>query len=217
MSDDDAAKRVGSCTVTPTTGYCSVVGYPVALILNSEGRVEVNDFSGVANGQLNADGTIEVTIHGKLRRGTANEESVLKILRAAIAVATGAEVSIEAGEDHRGEDGRLTVGGLSYAVQIVTVPVGRDLGKEIASGNFNIWLTDESAVSWISDAIEHKLTIAVPDRPRIVLALDARHVGILSDQSIVEKVRVQKPEIVSYGFAQIWLVGPITSRCVQIA
>jgi hypothetical protein len=198
------------------TGFYNVTGHPVALILVGTDRIEVNDFSGTSTMTLQPDGSLSVQINGRVRRGTSNEDSVLKVLRSAVEVAVGEPVELMAGEDARGEDGKLRFGGRTYVAQIVTVPSDRNIGKEIASGKFEIRLTEELAVAWISGSIEHKTSIASMDRPRTILALDVRHVGMLCEPSIVEEMLREKPHITQLGFAQIWLVGPVSSRCVRV-
>lgn len=217
MSSDDSERKPRSYSLKAETGFYNVTGHPVALILVGTDRIEVNDFSGTSTMNLQPDGTLNVLINGRVRRGTSNEESVLKVLRSALEVTVGMPVELIPGEDARGEDGKLRFGGQTYVAQVVTVPSGRDIGKEIASGKFEIRLTEQLAVDWISGSIEHKTSIAPMDRPRTILALDVRHVGMLCEPSLVEKMLRERPNIAQLGFAQIWLVGPVSSRCVRVA
>lgn len=220
MSTDNSnehAPRRTSYTLQPETGRYSLRGQPVALILNGPSRIEVNDFKGRADGHVKEDGTLNVSIQGGPRRGRLNEYSVLKVLSSAIATQSSLEVTVLGGDDSRGEDGRLQIASDNYVVQIVTVPVDQEYGQKIASGDFQIRLTADIAANWINAAIQHKLTIVEADRARTILALDIRHVAILTDERVLQEFASRFPATGSLGFAQIWLVGPLRVRSARIA
>jgi hypothetical protein len=123
---------------------------------------------------------------------------------------------MRAGRDERGEDAVIELpSGVLCAVQIVTVPTDPEFNAEIASGSSHRMVSLAEVVQWIRSAIEKKYaTYAAADRASMILALDARR--ILVDEAIIGESIRQSPPLESYGFAEIWLVGPTVPRARRL-
>jgi hypothetical protein len=96
-------------------------------------------------------------------------------------------------------------------VQFVAVPDESDFHAKIASGQSSQTVSRADAVQWIRSAIERKHERYPDDvRAGMILALDARRAP--HDDAVVAGLTAHAPPLDSYGFAEIWLVGPTVPR-----
>lgn len=204
--------------ITPNTGDLGVAVQAAALIVDGPGRTEINDFRGRSKSEL-VDRYVEIEVVDAPPRGRENEPNVLGVLASVITHGGDQDKpKIDQGRDANGEDGILVFqNGDKLVVQVVSVPVDPTYWRSVSKGSAKARLSLDDAASWLEEAIKKKLVIATADRSSIVLALDIRHCAQLAHGKVIEAFRNNFRDPASYGFAQIWLVGPMTDRCWKIA
>ena len=127
-------------------------------------------------------------------------------------------LSREAARDARGEDAILTVGNERYVVQFVTAPVADKFWQDASAGSALTQVQIQGAVEWIR-AILHKKAFGT--RPAqwadTILALDARHSGVLATPPILEGYlsRFSSPAV-EFGFSSVHVVGPTAPYCARL-
>jgi hypothetical protein len=199
-----------SYVIEPQTGKFTLSGQGIAAVADEANKVGLNDFNGGRSStRRDEDGRIHVLLSDSLLRGRPDEPSVRDVLGQLV---TG---TIEQGDDARGEDARLrTPEGNLLTIQIVTVPSEEEINREIREGEMvERVLTDREAAEWIRRSIQKKLNVAAQT---IILALDARPFGILTDDAVLREFRAAFPELSACRFNQIWLVGPTAARSVRL-
>jgi hypothetical protein len=125
--------------------------------------------------------------------------------------------AFEAGMNSDGEDGILVLDGRRFALQI-TMALSRNrvdwaaasAGTATASANI------ESVAEWIDEVIKSKVSKTYPTNT--ILALDANHLGIMSDVALLScyRERFGSPSQ-RFSFAAVWLVGSTVERCLKLA
>ena len=195
------------------TKPASLPGNAIALIGSGPNRVQVNDFDGGFSTASRVNDPTSLNISASLTRGRRSERKSLNVLTSTLTAVSRLVEETASAEDHRGDDAfiRFRDGSERY-VQIVVVPVDRKFGAAAARGPLEMQLSDQLAALWIRSAIEHKLSILRPDRNRLLLKLDARHAGILSDRAAADELDRTGDPLSSYGFGEIWLIGPTVNR-----
>ena len=210
----------GRKTITPKICVPKIKGQEIAMIIDGPDRTEVSDFGGgKSRSTMDSDGQARIVTSGRLRRGRTNEGAVVKVLRQCLKDETGSMPFIVRASDERGEDARLRFpDGTERVVQIVTTPPDPEYGAAIARGSSEREIPASEAASWIRSSIEFKRNqIPEAGRRAMILALDARHAGLLSESAVLAELAANGPPTTSYGFAEIWLVGPIPSRSCRLA
>jgi hypothetical protein len=192
-------------------------GNSVAMIVDGTDGTAINDFKGSSASKI-GDGYIEVTLQGGPPAGKQDDPYVAAVLAQVVSHNGQSNPVPEKGADQNGEDGILRFGdGSKLIVQSVSVPVDPTHWTKANKGDVSVRLTFAEAARWIQGSIEKKLSIVSHDRPQILLALDTRHCGPIAQPAILESLHVQFGSAARYGFAQIWLAGPVPSRCLRIA
>jgi hypothetical protein len=115
----------------------------------------------------------------------------------------------------RGEDGLWLVDGRRRILQVTSVPGSSDYWRDAAQSSATTQVDAPQAIAWIRVAVETKSTLA--DRPSVILAIDARHAGVLADPGLADRYRERySSPATEFGFAQAWLVGPTASHCTRL-
>lgn len=211
IKDDTTGTPQQPLHIQPGAASLALTGGTFALTHDGSTHTALNDFKGSSRSTVK-DGSIEIEVVDRPATGRANEPNVLDVLSGVL----GAKWT--AGEDANGEDGTLILKtGETLAVQIVSVPADSKHWREVSTGKASVKIPFMEAAAWINDAIAKKLTIAAADRRKMVLALDIRHSAQLANEAVVAVFRQDFPDPAGHGFAQIWLVGPISKRCEQLA
>jgi hypothetical protein len=119
--------------------------------------------------------------------------------------------------DARGEDGKLTINGREMVVQAVTVPDKPSFWRDARLGG-RLSVDTPHALGWLASAIEEKAQrTSALQRPKTILAIDARHWGMLAAPTLVDAyLKAYGEPTVEYGLAAVWLVGPTNARCVRL-
>jgi hypothetical protein len=127
-------------------------------------------------------------------------------------------VSKDPDRDAWGEDAILTVDGRRYVVQLATALGTGKFWQEASAGSALTQVQIQGAVEWMRAALGKK---AYGTRPAQwadnVLALDARHSGVLATPPILESYlsRFSSPTV-EFGFASVYVVGPTIPYCVRL-
>ena len=199
-----------SVVLRPLTGKVEFSGQGVAAVADSPSKVDISDFNrGRSSTWRDESGLIHVAMRDSLLRGRDNEPSVLDVLGQLCAG------TIEPGDDARGEDARLCIAdGTVLVIQIVTVPPEEEINRQVRQGlTVERVLTIPEAAAWIHMSIQKKLKVR---STTTVLALDARHLGVLVDEDILAEFRRAFPNTQACGFNQIWLSGPTAARSTRL-
>ena len=164
---------------------------------------------------LSLDGRVSLAASGRPDVGRCGEPQVTDILVQRL-IADGCNVSLLAGAaDGRGEDALLQMNGERVTVQATSVPSNSPYWRQAAHSSARTDVDIDGAVEWLREAIVSKSF--VDDRSRTILAIDARHAGVLGDSAIRAAYLLRHPSPTSeYGFAQTWIVGPTASHCIRL-
>lgn len=162
-------------------------------------------------------GTVSVVVEGPPGVGTAGENRVAKVLRARLQN-DDVPSSVRSGVDARGEDRLIDTPQASYVLQVVTVPRDATLWREASAGSGTTSVTTPAAAAWIEDAIQHKVASSTTaDRGRTILALDAIHAGVLTEDAVVQSYLEQYGSPTArFHYAGVWLAGPVADRCLRL-
>ena len=201
-----------SPTLEVDAGDYVLFGEAVKLTVVGPTRVEISDWKGRSRGRRNEDGTFTLEVSQQPLRGRSAEQYVVADLISAMQTLTKEHVAFRGGIDANGEDGVIVVGGGELDLQIVTVPANEHWGQVCAKADGSsatLSFSAEEGGEWIRDAIQKKSNAYAPSvKQRMMLALDARHAGILGHPEIVNAFLRLTPKWSGDGFAQVWLVGP---------
>jgi hypothetical protein len=221
MHEDQAEPLSGRNVVRALTGQAIAAGAGrAAMSVDGPHRSQVSDFDGSSSESRELpDGTFEFVVVDRPLWGDENEPNVLRTLAKALAEQGAPHAAERHGteaDNRAGIDGWIDVPGEdAIAVQVTMAPSGSDFGRDVARGHCRRVVDATEAAGWLVKAIERKVTSVAPnDRPRLLLALDARHAGQLVNERILAEFRRQRPDIAQLGFRAVWLVGstPIGSR-----
>jgi hypothetical protein len=194
-----------------------------AMSINGPDRAEINDFVGQSMSRRLPSGEFEFTTGQPPLQGRRNEPNVLKVLVETMTDQTNELHAYRNGDradDARGIDGHLTFpDGTTAPVQVVKTPIDQRWGAAVARGNARIVASVDQVAEWIKAAIDHKTSGSSPsispkDRPSLILALDARHAGMLGAEDVIAAFHRQMPDLAKLGFRAIWLVGnaPVNTK-----
>ena len=164
---------------------------------------------------LQPDGTVRVAASGLPDVGTRGEAHVKEILTRRMRT-EGTDVEAVSGAvDGRGEDGLLRINDRRLTLQVTSVPSCSTFWRDAAQGSTSTEVANAKAVEWLREAVLNKSS--VDDRQGTILAIDARHAGVLADAAVADAYRRRYPSpTTEYGFAQVWVVGPTPSHCTRL-
>ena len=214
----------GDIVTRPLTGVLAItsvgsVGTVVDGVDPATGDYTINvNADGVrSKSQLKRDGSLSLEAQGAASVGRPGQARAIRTLCQRLE-ANGHVVTVEPGEDNRGEDGILTLNGLNYVLQLVTAPGGSPFWRQANAGVATSDVDQAGALEWMRSAIDAKARKIPPrERPRTVLALDAQHAGMLAADAVIAAYlnRFNSPKA-EFGFAAVWVVGPTVPRCLRI-
>jgi hypothetical protein len=162
-----------------------------------------------------SDGSVTVRASGRPDVGTRGEPQVKDILLGRLK-ADGSRVELIAGAKNQvGEDGLWSVNDERRVVQVTAAPQSSSFWAAVARGSETTTVDEAAAVQWIREAVLAKRHVA--DRKITILAIDARHAGVLADPGIADRYRILYSSPSSeFAFAQAWIVGPTSSNCTRL-
>jgi len=209
--------------VTAGTGEVRWTGYAPTIIIfgldqasgDTVHTVQAPDARSQA--RRSSSGTVSVAVEGPPGVGKPGEHRVAEVLRARLQ-SDGVPSSVRSGVDADGEDRLIDTPQTSYVLQVVTVPRHSALWREASVGSGTTSVTTPAAAGWIEDSIQHKVAKTTPaDRGRMILALDAIHAGVLTEDAVVRSYLEQYGSPTErLNFASVWLVGPTADRCIRL-
>lgn len=207
--------------ITPETGHYKLTGYAPSVVIDGPDQTYVSDPIGGSDGAKLPNGRFTMNVRGSPLTGEANEPTLMRVLAKAMELVDGVvpQVNITPPNNATGEDAIFSwPGGKERVVQAVTVPPDASYQHKVSKGVATVEFSAAEGAGWLRDAIHKKEHKYPPDdRRKMILALDARHAGILAHTEILSTLSLRFPEIPVSGFDAIWIVGAIAKRCVRIA
>jgi len=183
-----------------------------------DSMIMVDDPSGVrSEARRTAAGTVSLVVEGAANVGRGGEARLAETLRSKLQE-LGLKVSITSGADHRGEDALMHLGADTLVLQMATTPSAPAFWREARRGSAVKQVEAQRAVQWLRTTIDDKaLAIPPTQRTNTVLAVDARHAGVLATSPVLDEyMRQFGGPAEEYGFASVWVVGPTTPYCARI-
>jgi hypothetical protein len=226
LSDGEHCERCGperkDATVTPAGFACTVtLGVPATIgeqNLPGQRGLQVNSGQGTQSfARITNDEVVSVNAHGRPDIGRRSEARVTDILLDCLRSVGHAVTVVEGHRDDHGEDGLLLLDGREFTLQITAIVPSSEFWRASAKGSGEVSATIAEATGWIYDAILRKTTtIAEPQRNAIVLAIDARHLGVLAAVPVREAFTKSYGSAQQFGFRDLWLVGPLLAHSARL-
>ena len=167
--------------------------------------------------RLAPDGLLSVTVQGGGSIGRQGEARAMDVLSQRLRD-EGHSVTTLPAADHKGEDGVVVVDEARFTVQLVTTPQAPEFWREAHLGSAMTQVQISQATDWLRNSIDDKASTTPPQqRPTTILAIDARHVGVLGSPAVVTHYTSRFPEpSLEFRFASVWIVGPLAEHCARI-
>ena len=200
----------------------TVTGHAPAIIIDGKDpetgnvRIRVNSPGATSDARVTPAGEISLEVEGA-EAGKKSEAWAIQTLRQALKV-QGITVSTGTATDERGEDAMFFVGNARYVVQVATTPSVQDFWRAANVASVRTEVDLQRGVQWLRQTVENKAS-SIPSAQRFetILAIDARHAGVLSDQRVTASYCSQFGSPVhEFGFASAWIVGPTPKYCVRL-
>jgi hypothetical protein len=132
-------------------------------------------------------------------------------------VQNGHKVEIVDGDDARGVDRSLVIDGETFTLQVTVAPQASGFWREASRSSATTQVPPPHATAWVREAILTKVNAGrLQDLP-VLLAVDARHAGVVAMPDIVAEylARFDQP-VGEFGFASVWIVGPTPDCCARV-
>lgn len=165
--------------------------------------------------QLSPSGEFSISVTGAYGLGEDGEPRVRKILGERFQM-DGVVFKFESGVNSNGEDGILILDGVRFALQITMALNLNHVDWAAASaGTATASASIDGVAEWINEVIKSK--VSKTDPLTTILALDANHLGIMSDGALVSRYHERFGSASHrFGFVAVWLVGPTVDRCLML-
>jgi len=179
--------------------------------------VKVADPSGLRSEASRADdGSVSVIVAGATGIGRPGESRAAHTLRDRLASA-GYDVQVTEGDDARGIDRRLVVNGQTFVLQITIAPQETDFWRDANFSSAARQVSQAHAASWLRNAVMRKSNVPATQSATVVLAVDARHAGVIAVPQLVHEYLAHYPTpVLEFGFASVWVVGPTSDYCCRL-
>ena len=178
--------------------------------------VKVADPSVQSEARRGADGSVSLNVVGSAGIGRPGESRVALTLKERL-VRDGHQVEIVAGDDSRGVDRRCGIDGETLSLQVTIAPQASSFWRDASRSSATTQVSPPHAAAWLREAILTKADAArVQDSP-VVLAVDARHAGVVAMPDLVQEYLGSFGSPVrEFGFASVWIVGPTADYCARL-
>jgi hypothetical protein len=200
----------------------AMTGHAPAIIIDGKDpqtgdvRIRVSSPGATSDARVTPAGEISLEVDGA-EAGKKSEAWAIKTLRQALKE-QGVTVSTGTATDERGEDAVFLVGNVEYVVQVATTPSVQDFWRAASISSARTEVELQRGIQWLRQTVENKAnSIPLAQRSETILAIDARHAGVLSDQLVAASYCSQFGSPAhEYGFASAWIVGPTPKYCVRL-
>jgi len=184
---------------------------------DSSYRLQVQTPAGTRSDARLERGMVTVEVQGASDVGRRGEPQALDTL-AQVLQNQGFRAKLLGGRDAYGEDAVLSESTQEYTVQVVTIPLASAFWQAAATSSAQTRVSSGSAAEWVREAIVAKMRNTSPaERPSTLLALDARHAGVVGTQEVVAAYLSKYPAPSSeFSVACTWLLGPTPSTSTQV-
>jgi len=212
--------RIGRLFGVMLHGKVNPCGVLEAVADNPHDGAETIQYLSAAGGRsdstLSAD-RLELTMKSPIDLGRQGEgrviERVIDQLRR-----DGRQINVLDSRDDRGEDCKVLCDGEIVTLQVVAVPPSAEFLGKASRGSASTNVSVEGAAGWVHDVVTKKQNrYPASERRQILLAIDARAVGVLVSTAVVSAIDSSYGNICEKsGFGAVWLVGPSDSRCTRL-
>ena len=208
---------------TPLHAVSRIQGFAPSIILTGRnpqtGDVQIGvDSPGVrSRTRLSSNGLVSLDVRGAKGIGREGERQLAETLRTKLQQ-EGVSARVSAGQDNRGEDAIFNANGHTLVVQAVTAPAESEFWFEASAGLASRQVDSPDVVQLLRRAILDKVRkYPLSQRANILLAIDARHAGVLASKPVVDGYlgRYGSPGV-EFGFASVWVVGPTGEYCCRL-
>ena len=172
---------------------------------------------GRSDARLTPAGCVLLEVERVADRGRGGEAQLKRTLQSTLRH-DFPNITIMPGSDAHGEDGLVEISGRTLIVQIVTSPSVPEFWRTAKEGVATERVNLCDATDWLRAAIKAKFTkIPETQRAATLLAIDARHAGILATTPVLDTYvqRFDNP-VAEFGFASVWIVGPTEDYCLRL-
>jgi hypothetical protein len=214
----------GNVVIDVPTAALAIGAYAPNLIRDGTDRVtgdvhiRVDDAPvGRSDARLTPAGCVLLEAERVADRGRGGEAQLKQTLQSKLRQ-DFPNVTIIKGSDADGEDGLVEIAGRTLVVQIVTSPSAPDFWRTAKEGLVTERVNLSDAAVWLHATINAKFTkIPETQRAATLLAIDARHAGILATTPALDRY-VQRfgDPVAEFGFASVWIVGPTEDYCSRL-
>lgn len=159
------------------------------------------------------EGRVSLTVTGAGEIGEEGEPRAFQTFCEKLR-ADGLVVSIEHGNNNRGEDAILRYGDRTYTLQVTMALGASDFWRDASMGSAMRQVQVQGAVSWVRERIEDK---AKKKDLNTVLLLDACHaVPVTSSDVMSAYLDKYGSPVKEFGFSSVYLVGPAAMYCSRL-
>jgi hypothetical protein len=178
--------------------------------------VKVADPSVQSEARRGADGSVSLNVVGAAGIGRPGESRVALTLKERL-VRNGHQVDVVEGDDSRGVDRGLVVDGETLALQVTIAPQANTFWRDASHSSATTQVSPPHAAAWLREAILTKADAAVLQDSPVVLAVDARHAGVVAMPDLLQEYLARHgPPVREFGFASVWVVGPTADYCARL-
>jgi hypothetical protein len=217
-------RPTGDVVIAVPTAHLSLQTLAPSVVLDGtdpvtgDVRIRVNDApEGRSDARLTRAGSVSLEAERVTDRGRRGEAQLKLTLQSKLRQNLP-NVMIMPGSDAHGEDALVEIAGRSLVAQIVTIPTIPDFWRAAKEGLVTKGIDLSDAAVWLHDTIKAKCTkIPETQRAATLLAIDARHAGILAATPVSDRYiqRFGHP-VAEFGLASVWIVGPTDKYCSRL-
>jgi hypothetical protein len=208
--------------ISAEPGKIEYTGYAPAIIIDGkdpetgETRIQVNSPDATSEARVTSSGDIVLHVEGA-EAGRKSEPWTIKTLRQAL-IGGGVVLSSRSATDSRGEDGVFRIENVDYVVQVATTPSVPEFWRAASVSSARTEVERQKGVEWLRQTVQNKAAVIPPSqRATTILAVDARHAGVLADPLVAASYCSQFTSPArEFGFASAWIIGPTTKYCVRL-
>jgi hypothetical protein len=186
--------------------------------LSDQRRLQVNSGAGTRSlSTLSNTGEINIVADGRPDIGKKSEARVQDILLDCLRSVGHVATLIDGARDEYGEDGLVILDGDRMTIQITAVVPSDEFWHQSAKGGAAISGFASQGATWLHAAIMRKVgAIAQEQRRTTVLAIDARHLGVLVDPTVLIAYEKDYGSCARFGFRAAWVVGPVVAHSSRL-
>jgi hypothetical protein len=219
MEHDDARPICPGCGHDRTAPFQSFA--PSIIIAGPDHQtgghvVKVSDPSVQSEARRTADGSVSLDVAGAAGIGRPGESRVAVTLKDRL-VRDGHQVDVLDGDDARGVDRALLVDGERLVLQVTIAPQASSFWRDASRSSATTQVSPPHAAAWLREAVVSKADAPSLQGAPVLLAVDARHAGVVAMPDLVhEYLTLYGAPVREFGFVSVWVVGPTADYCARL-